>query len=98
MVRTAFSMFYKGAQGRDAGRAVGWWWWWMQSQGRVAAWAADVVSASGSSLVGGAICAMMQNAFGCHRLSLRLDKDVSRPTPALKLQESECTPTLTVTP
>lgn len=93
MVRTAFSMFYKGAQGRDAGRAVGWWWWWMQSQGRVAAWAADVVSP-----VGGAIRAMMQNAFGCHRLSLRLDKDVSRPTPALKLQESECTPTLTVTP
>lgn len=87
-VGTVLSKFYKGVEGRDAGRAMGWWWQWMQSQGTVAAWASDVVPASGRSPVGGAIPAMMQNTFRCHRLSLGLDEDVSRPTPILKLQGS----------
>lgn len=60
----------------------------MQSQGTAAAWSADVVLESGRSPVGGTIPAMMQNAFRCHRLSVGLDEDVSRPAPTLKLQES----------
>lgn len=44
MVGTALSKVYKGAKGRDAGRAMGWWWWQMQCI--VAAWVSDVVPAS----------------------------------------------------
>lgn len=75
-VGIALSTFYKGAKDRDAERTMGWWWWWqMQSQGMVAAWAADVVPTSGRSPVGGAIHAMMQTEFRCHWLSLGLDED-----------------------
>lgn len=60
----------------------------MQSQGTVAAWAADVVLTSGRSPVGGAIPAMPQKALRCHWLSLGLGEGVSRPAHTLKLLES----------